>query len=718
MPENETRPHPTRSAPWRLLVQLVRLPFDLLFLTWDYLRLTWWVIRNLRAFLSHTRVRPFAPLFAHGVVQDAAEGTLWYCSLAPKYGTKSLLRLLFRRLRWCALPDGRRHLCWKGSRGDSPTSPVRFLVTGLLLGCLWLIPAGALAWRYRHHLPLGRTRGAGEGVPGPGAAAAVRPDPGQAARLLTEAAENEGAGRMEQARAAYRLAAAQDPALLEAHLGLGRTSMKLGFPGDARLAFSRALELAPYHNEAMLGLARALHSLDADRRALEILGSLRERAPDSAEARALECACHLALGDTEAAAAIEKGLLLAPDDPDTLAAAAETELKRNRLDQAERHYRKLVDRAVGDVRGRVGLARILRLKGNLAEAREALDAVLAEDPNEVPAIEELLEVQLAAGKPLEALETCRTKMEANPGSVSLRQRHLAILFALGRDNDLYVAATKLLGEDAGNLAAHTQLAAMFLRRGLPSLAIEHCQKALSQQPAAEAAFRLLVSAQIAAGALEPARERLEKLLAVYPRDLDGLLKLAEYHRRKQDVPAAMATLRKAVEYHPGSPIAHSQLAQVLFLSGDTAGALSEFREALRCAPDDPKALNNVAAALVYAQGDLDEALACAEKAYARERGNPQVMDTLAWVLARRGAPEKAVLYSELAVALQPELPNLRYHYGAILAALGRREEAAAALRAALASPIDFHGKADARALLESLSAPAAGAGNPVPEPRP
>jgi tetratricopeptide (TPR) repeat protein len=708
-----------RSAlPWP--IRLLRLPFDLLFLTWDFLRLKLWVVRNLPALLFGGRPAPFGPLFASGVIETTADGTLWHCSLAAKYGTKSLLRLLFRGLRWHQTADGRRYLCWQGSRSQSPTTLWRFVLTGVFLACLWLIPVGCLLWHYRHLLPLPRgLTHAGTAVPGADGSALLRRDPDQAAQLVAQATEAESDGRTAAARAVFRSAAARDPNLLDAHLGVGRTSQALGFADAARQAFARALELAPAEPAAVLGLARALHSQGAERKAIELLHRLAHLTPESAEAHVLLSSCHLALGELDqAAAAMEQALALAPEDQATLAAAAETALRRGQIAEAERHYRALVDRDAKDMRARVGLARIARFKGDLREAEALLTALLVEAPSEVQAIEELIDVQGAAGQPAKALETCRDSMAKYPDQVRLREKHLALLSALGRDNDLYVAGTRLLADNAGNLAAHLHLAAMFLRRGLPALAIDHCTKALAQQPGSEHAYRLLISAQLLAGDLESARERLERLLARLPEDLDAIIKLADYHRRKNDAASAVALLRKGVEYHPGSPIARSQLAQMLFLSGDTAGALIEFREVQRQAPDDPKALNNAAAAIVHAKGDLDEALAYAEKARALEPANAQVLDTLAWVHARRGNPEQALPLCELAVALQPDSPILRYHHGSILAALGRKDEAKKALRAALIPGVDFHGSTEARELLGKLSGEAAAQAEPASTPTP
>lgn len=686
------------------LLRLVRFPFDLLFLTWDFLRLSAWGLRALPSLLTGGQTLPFPPRFEGGILEETQDGALWHCPLTAKYGTKSLLRLLFRSLDWHARADGPDVLCWQGSSSLPPTSLGRYLLTGVLLGVLWGVPALLLAWPYRHYVPvrafLGNRPPQTDAEPAP----PLPRDPEMAAQCVSQAAELERAGKTDQARLRFRDAATRDPSVVAAHLGVGRTSLEMGLVDEARQAFSRAVDLDPVDPQASVGLARALHAQGAHRKAIELLQALTQRHPEAAAAYALQATCLLALNDTDAAAAaIEKALALTPADGDAISTAADLELRRGNLDRAEHYYRALVDQNAANLTGRVGLARILRAKGNTREAEALLRALLAEKPDYVPAAEELVEVLMAAERPLDSLSLCSETIAKHPENVRLRERQLGVLAALGRENDLYVAGTKLINDNPGNAVAHVQLAAMFLRKGLPALAIEHCSKALAQQPGQEAAYRLQTAALLQVGDLEQARERLDRLLAAMPQDLDALVKLSECHRRRGETDKAVALLRQAVGYHPGSSIARSQLGQALFLAGDSKSSLAEFREAHRLAPEDPKTLNNLAAVINYTDGDLNEALALAERARALDPRNPQILDTLAWIHARRGEHAQALPISEMAVILQPDLAILRYHYGAILATVGRTDEAKTALKAALAFGADFHGSAEARALLLRLA---------------
>jgi len=696
----------------RLPVQIIRLPFDVLFLTWDLLRVGAWGMGNLVRGATGAPSAPFDPCFSGGMMAETDDGELWSFAPASKYGTKAVLRLLFSRLCWYTLEDGRAHLCWRGSGSSAPTTVVRFLLTAVILACLWGGVGGAVLWKARHHLPLPGGRSRPPVLAGPGGQAAPSaPDAAKAAQYVAQAAELEKAGRNAEARDRFREAAAADSRLLEAQLGLGRTAQELGLLDEARKAYARAVELDSADPRAVLGLARMLHLQGADGQAVGILRTVASRNPEHAEAQALLAACLAATGEVEAAAAAsEKALELAPGNVEALTTAAEVELRRGNLDPAEARYRQLIDQDTTSILGRIGLARILRLRGKTAEAESTLRRVLAEKPGEVPATEELIEVLVASSRAREALALCgEAGPDQAPVDIRLQEKRLVVLASLSMDNELCTACERLLERSPGNAMAHLQMGAMFLRHGLPVLAVDRCRKALTQQPGLERAFRLLISAQLLSGDLEPAREVLERYLAVRPQDLEALFQLADYHRRKGDPEKAAEVVRQALSFHPGSMVAHAQLGQLLFEQGDLKGSLAEFREAHRLAPDDPKALNNLAAAMNNAGEDRAQALAYAEQAYKLEPSSPRILDTLAWIHACRGEAEKGLPFAQTAVALQPSIAHLRYHYGAILAALGRKDEAKAALTAALTGDSGFFGAAEARALLEKMEGAAAGA---------
>jgi protein O-GlcNAc transferase len=111
-----------------------------------------------------------------------------------------------------------------------------------------------------------------------------------------------------------------------------------------------------------------------------------------------------------------------------------------------------------------------------------------------------------------------------------------------------------------------------------------------------AVFQNVVSA-MDAGRHEQARATLQQVLQRTPRDADAnnLMSVVLVRWGKPD--QAVLFARRAAAAAPQSIELRANLANVLMLSDDTAGALEEFREAVRMAPGHAGALTGLVAAL-------------------------------------------------------------------------------------------------------------------------
>jgi tetratricopeptide (TPR) repeat protein len=327
-----------------------------------------------------------------------------------------------------------------------------------------------------------------------------------------------------------------------------------------------------------------------------------------------------------------------------------------------------------------------------------------QDPVAAKAIDERILRLVDAGRPLEALACCRDAMARYPAEVILRERLCRLLLPLGWDNELYDAAIALLGEQPGNAVAHLHLAILFHRKGLSSLAIEHCNRALAQMPGLKTALHLQASALMQRGAFEEAAQLLEAIRREVPADVLFRVQLAECYLRQERSPEALALLRETVQADPDATVARAQLAQALYLAGRREEALAEFQAVRKVSPHDVLTLNNVAVISTSLGGDLDEALRCALRALELDPGNPQVIDTVGWVHFARKEYERALSMAALASTLAPDRPVILYHHAEVLAARGRDREARDALRRALALDIRFAEKERAAELLRQLDA--------------
>jgi tetratricopeptide (TPR) repeat protein len=134
-------------------------------------------------------------------------------------------------------------------------------------------------------------------------------------------------------------------------------------------------------------------------------------------------------------------------------------------------------------------------------------------------------------------------------------------------------------------------------------------------------------------------------------------------------------------------------------------AAAQLEALLKRQPGDVKALNNLA--LSY-QGIGDpRALPIAEQALGAAGDNPDVMDTVGWMLADKSSGDKADLPRALTLlqkahALAPKARDIRYHLAAVLYRCGARDDARKELEALAAGDMRFAQADEVRALLAEV----------------
>ena len=104
-------------------------------------------------------------------------------------------------------------------------------------------------------------------------------------------------------------------------------------------------------------------------------------------------------------------------------------------------------------------------------------------------------------------------------------------------------------------------------------------------------------------------------------------------------------------------------------------AESDFQKALDLQPEQPLVLNYLAYSWIDQDIKLDEAHEMIERAVAQRPTDGYIVDSLGWVLYRKGRFEDAVRQLERAIELQPNDPVINDHLGDAYWQVGRRLEA-------------------------------------------
>ncbi len=139
---------------------------------------------------------------------------------------------------------------------------------------------------------------------------------------------------------------------------------------------------------------------------------------------------------------------------------------------------------------------------------------------------------------------------------------------------------------------------------------------------------------------------------------------------------AIALLQLALERYPEHPGVRYQIALIQDKTGLSRESVRNFESLLKDRPEDASLLN----ALGYSLADRNQKLPRAEtlirKALVASPDNPAFLDSLGWVLFRRGDIPGAMPHLERAYRIFPD-PEIASHWGELLWVSGKQAEARA-----------------------------------------
>ena len=180
---------------------------------------------------------------------------------------------------------------------------------------------------------------------------------------------------------------------------------------------------------------------------------------------------------------------------------------------------------------------------------------------------------------------------------------------------------------------------------------------------------------------------LEKRTAERLSDLDRLwarATLADLFGRGEEALALVRQLPEDVRHEPETVMKVTDLEARY---GELAAATAALEELVREAPDDPIRLNAFGFTLADAGIRLDEASVWLRRAHRLAPDEGFIIDSLGWLLFKQHELGPAIALLQAASRASPGDPEILRHLGDAYAAVGKKEAAHAAYRAALDGPV-------------------------------
>lgn len=177
------------------------------------------------------------------------------------------------------------------------------------------------------------------------------------------------------------------------------------------------------------------------------------------------------------------------------------------------------------------------------------------------------------------------------------------------------------------------------------------------------------------------------------------MNLARILSSRKDIEKAIEQYRSIESIRPDYVPALMAIGFAYDGLGDKSKAEEYYRKVLRIVPKHIDAANNLAFILSEKQGMTDEALKYAGIAREQAPKNPHVLDTMGWVLYKKGNYRNALSEFEESLKLNPNNALVCFHYGMALYRNQEFERAREHFEKALEIDPKFIGADQARKML-------------------
>ena len=236
--------------------------------------------------------------------------------------------------------------------------------------------------------------------------------------------------------------------------------------------------------------------------------------------------------------------------------------------------------------------------------------------------------------------------------------------------------------------AHRLLGIILTERGQFADAMQEFQRAIDVRPGYWANYSAMGVAAVRAGRYSDAERSFLRVTELQPDNADAYASLGTVYLLTDQRERAIEYLQRSIRLSP-TVGAWSNLGSALTDAGRHQEALDAFRQAAALRPRDPLLQRNLGDSLQHvgrtreARAAYTEGARLATEALAVNPKSAESHGALAICLAKLGEFDKALKQVELAAALAPNAPEPFHRRAAVLALVGRRDEAIAALRAGL-----------------------------------
>jgi tetratricopeptide (TPR) repeat protein len=425
--------------------------------------------------------------------------------------------------------------------------------------------------------------------------------------------------------------------------------------------FSRAAEVAKEltksdGNDERVKMLNALVLINSGKvnDAFELLEKTAEGSPKNLQLQLLLARVAELDGNTTVSeASFRAAGKLDPGNMDALSGLADMAIRHNDVLALS----DLADETIKDhpesIRGYFWRAAVEATRKDYDKAADDFETVLKKDPNNSPAYVELGAMKVAQGHAPEGKAMFEKGLEKDPNSV----RALASIVDLdlkAKQPEQALAVTKAqIAKEPGNGAFYQTLAYIQLQTKDYKDAADSAQKAMQLLPISTVAVRLYSQAQMALGQIDPAITVWEGWTARHPVDAQALAILGSLEETKGEDTKAMDYYKKTLQLDSNNAVASNNLAYLMVEHGQSADvALTLAQTARRAMPDSPETADTLAW-VNYAEHNYSAARDLLEQAAKAEPANASFQYHLGMTYSMLNDKANATMHLKKAASLAP-----------------------------------------------------------------
>ena len=371
-------------------------------------------------------------------------------------------------------------------------------------------------------------------------------DPGNYDGLILSARIRIAKGDARGALADFERLANAYPRLPQAHYHLGVAHLLNENPAAAIKSLQQVLALDPKYTDATLLLAEINLRQNNAAAAVSSLKQLVQEQPRHYQAQ-------LALAKSYRAA-------------NQSAAAAQV-------------YETLTKQFPNNPQPHFAWGQLLLAEGRKDNAKQQFERVLQLAPDFLPAIEELANLDMAAGQFPAAETRIASAVSRNPKAAGLHVLAAKVYSAQKKYPAAEQALTRAIALEPNYDDAYLALARVYVDLNQPQAALERLNTLVARSTNNVTAWLQLGMVQHQSKNYAAARDAYERLLAIDPKFFPALNNLASlYAENLGQLDRAYALAKSAHDLRPGDPVVADTLGWILFKRGDYSGALTQLQD--------------------------------------------------------------------------------------------------------------------------------------------